>query len=155
LRVRVQLSDWRQAEWSLNDVRLRLPLDVLQGLGTPWNTLQLQGQMQLRSAGLSGRAGAVQGQVTLNTEQVASRLSTVRPLGDYEATITWPQQELPQVKLRTLDGHLRLQGQGQIAQGRLRFRGQASASPDSAGALSNLLNIIGRRQGAISILTIG
>jgi general secretion pathway protein N len=155
LRVRLQLSDWRQAEWSLNDVRLRLPLDVLRGLGTPWNTLQLQGQLQVQSAGLSGRANAVQGQVTLNTEQVASRLSTVRPLGDYEATITWPPQELPQVKLRTLDGHLRLQGQGQIAQGRLRFRGQASASPDSAGALSNLLNIIGRRQGAISILTIG
>jgi general secretion pathway protein N len=37
----------------------------------------------------------------------------------------------------------------------LRFRGEASSSPESAAALSNLLNIMGRRQGEKTILSIG
>ena len=38
---------------------------------------------------------------------------------------------------------------------RLRFTGEASAAPEREAALSNLLNIIGRRNGARSIITIG
>jgi general secretion pathway protein N len=37
----------------------------------------------------------------------------------------------------------------------LQFSGVASAAPDREAALSNLLNIIGRRNGARSIITIG
>ena len=35
------------------------------------------------------------------------------------------------------------------------FTGEASAAPDREAALSNLLNIIGRRQGVRSIITVG
>ncbi|MCY1531269.1 hypothetical protein D9M68_664890 [compost metagenome] len=37
----------------------------------------------------------------------------------------------------------------------LRFNGEASAAPGREDALSNLLNIIGRRDGARSIITLG
>jgi general secretion pathway protein N len=50
---------------------------------------------------------------------------------------------------------LQLGGSGQWAAGRLRFKGQASAEPGSEPALNNLLNIIGRRQGALSLISIG
>jgi len=50
---------------------------------------------------------------------------------------------------------LLLSGQGQWQGTRLQFRGEASAVPEHAAALSNLLNIIGRRQGARSLLSLG
>ena len=57
--------------------------------------------------------------------------------------------------LDTLNGALRLTGSGLWTGARLRFRGEASAAPGHEAALSNLLNIIGRRQGALSIISIG
>jgi general secretion pathway protein N len=57
--------------------------------------------------------------------------------------------------LDTLEGSLLLQGTGQLLNGRVRFSGEASAAPDSEAALSNLLNILGQRQGAKSILKMG
>ncbi len=38
---------------------------------------------------------------------------------------------------------------------RLHFQGTASAAPEQQEALSNLLNIIGRRDGARSIIQVG
>ena len=37
----------------------------------------------------------------------------------------------------------------------VRFNGEASAAPDAEAALSNLLSILGQRQGAKSILKMG
>ena len=54
-----------------------------------------------------------------------------------------------------LDGALLLSGNGQWVGQRLRFTGEASAAPERAAALANLLNIIGRRSGARSIITLG
>ena len=59
------------------------------------------------------------------------------------------------LKLSTDSGALQLVGQGQWLGAGLRFQGQASAAPGSEAVLSNLLNIIGRRQGALSIISIG
>ena len=56
---------------------------------------------------------------------------------------------------RTLDGALQLSGQGEWLGQRLRFKGVASAAPERVEALSNLLNIVGRRDGARSIITVG
>ena len=61
----------------------------------------------------------------------------------------------PQLQLDTLEGSLRLSGRGQWVGSRLRFTGEASAVPEREAALSNLLNIIGRRNGPRSIITIG
>ena len=84
---------------------------------------------------------------------VASRLSTLRPMGSYRITL---QGGTPAtLRLDTLAGSLQLSGTGQWVGDRLRFRGEASAAPDREAALANLLNIIGRRSGPRSIISIG
>ncbi len=60
------------------------------------------------------------------------------------------------ITLTTLRGPLQLSGIGQAGGASpMRFRGQARADAGSEGALDNLLNVIGRRQGAVSNLSIG
>jgi general secretion pathway protein N len=63
------------------------------------------------------------------------------------------------VTLATTSGPLQLSGSGQLlgagASQALRFRGTASAAPGSEAVLNNLLNIIGRRQGAQAVISIG
>ena len=58
------------------------------------------------------------------------------------------------LQLLTLEGALQLQGSGRL-EGRLQFQGEARANPGQEAALNNLLNIIGRRQGERSVITIG
>jgi general secretion pathway protein N len=136
---------------------MRLPAAVLSGLGTPWNTLQFEGELRLSTQGLSvewseGRL-AMKGQAELVAQNLSSRLSTLRPMGSYR--ITLQGGAAPTLRLQTLEGSLQLSGGGQWVGQRLRFQGEASAAPDREAALSNLLNIIGRRSGPRSIITIG
>lgn len=137
------------------------PAAWLSGLGTPWNTLQLSGALQLSTPGLvlesaSGR-WTFSGRADLDLQSLASRISTLDILGSYRLTLAGDgaQREGTSVLLTTTSGALQLSGNGQFAAGRLRFRGQASAAPGSEAALNNLLNIIGRRQGAQSVISIG
>ena len=159
------LTAWPQG---LSGIRLRLaalqshwPSELLAGLGTPWNTLRLEGQLALQSPGLDLRWASgrwhLQGALTLELHDAASRLSRLRPLGSYRLAVTAvADQGIATLALQTLSGELQLQGQGQwMVGGRLRFRGEAQASPEREEALSNLLNIVGRRQGTRSLLTIG
>lgn len=135
----------------------RWPAAILAGLGTPWNTLQLEGDLDLRTRGLKLRWAAgrlqVDGSAELTAERVASRLTTVRPMGSYRLTLTGGT--VPALQLTTVEGALQLTGSGQWVGSRLRFNGEATAAPDRETALANLLNIIGRRNGARSIITIG
>jgi general secretion pathway protein N len=136
------------------------PAEILTGLGTPWNTLRMEGQIRLQSDGLtlrwdSGR-GSMQGALAVEAQNLASRLSTLRPLGSYRMDVRADADgNTTTLALQTLSGRLQLQGQGQWVGGRLRFQGVAEAAPDSEAALNNLLNIIGRRQGPRSLLNIG
>jgi general secretion pathway protein N len=95
----------------------------------------------------------VSGRTVLEAQQISSRLSTLRPMGSYRITVNGGASST--LQLETLDGSLQLTGSGQWVGARLRFQGVASAAPEREGALSNLLNIIGRRNGARSIITIG
>jgi general secretion pathway protein N len=61
----------------------------------------------------------------------------------------------PSLQLETLDGSLQLSGTGQWVGAKFRFDGVASAAPERLDALSNLLNIIGRRDGARAIIKVG
>jgi general secretion pathway protein N len=74
-------------------------------------------------------------------------------MGSYRITLQGGAE--PSLQLTTLDGSLHLAGQGQWVAQRLRFNGVATAAPDKVEALSNLLNIVGRRDGARSIITVG
>jgi general secretion pathway protein N len=138
----------------------RWPAELLTGLGTPWNTLRMEGLLSLQSEGLtlrwdSGR-GSLQGAMALEALDLASRLSTLRPLGSYRMDLQAEADgNTTRLTLKTLSGRLQLQGQGQWVGGRLRFQGMAEVAPDSEAALNNLLNIIGRRQGPRSLLNIG
>ncbi|MES2841666.1 MAG: type II secretion system protein N [Pseudomonadota bacterium] len=138
----------------------RWPANVLTGLGTPWNTLRMEGLLSLQTEGLTlrwhGSASSLQGALALEAQDIASRLSTLRPLGSYRMDLRAEADgNNTSLSLHTLSGRLQLQGQGQWVGGRLRFRGVAEAAPDSEAALANLLNIIGRRQGLRSLLNIG
>jgi general secretion pathway protein N len=80
-------------------------------------------------------------------------LSTIKPLGSYAVVIKGGS--IPSLHLSTTEGSLILSGSGQWSGNRLRFSGEASATPEREQALGNLLNIIGRRSGSRSIITLG
>ena len=137
----------------------RWPVNWLTGLGAPWNTLRLQGSLQLNTPGsgiewAQGRA-RLQGPFELRVLDASSSLSTLKPLGSYRLRIEPDAGGSAQLQLDTLGGALSLSGEGQFTGGRLRFRGQAQAEPDSGNALSNLLNIMGRREGARTHISLG
>jgi general secretion pathway protein N len=137
------------------------PATWLVGLGAPWNTLQPEGQMQLRTQGLQWRQpwslGQTQpklsGEIELQWLQFSTRLSTLRPLGNYRVVVKGG--DTMQVTLDTLEGSLQLQGHGEWQQGRLRFRGEAKAQADAEAAVSNLLNVLGQRRGNVSFMELG
>lgn len=134
-----------------------LPAALLAGLGAPWNTLQVEGQLSLVTQGLSvewieGRL-SVAGRAELMATGMSSRLSTIKPMGSYRITLDGGNTAT--LEITTLEGSLQLAGTGQWVGSRLRFEGVASAAPEREAALSNLLNILGRRTGARSIITVG
>ena len=154
LRARAR---WGGAALQIGDHRSQWPAAVLAGLGTPWNTLQVDGELLLATQGLSvewieGRL-AVAGRAELTASRLSSRLSTLKPMGSYRITLNGGSPST--LQLDTLEGALQLTGTGQWVGSRLRFSGTASAAPEREAALANLLNIIGRRSGARSIITIG
>lgn len=147
---------------SQNDWLARFPAGWLAGLGTPWNTLQLGGSLRLTARELKfewaqGR-WSQSGDLQLDLLNLSSRLSTLAPLGSYRLSLSADAANpgVSQLRLSTLEGALLLSGQGTLsASAKSRFVGEASAAPGREDALNNLLNIIGRRQGARSVLTIG
>jgi general secretion pathway protein N len=154
LRVRLRIGG---GTLLVGDGTSQWPAALLAGLGTPWNTVQIEGDLRLATQGLSlewaeGRL-TVAGRAELVAQRVASRLSTLRPMGSYR--ITLEGGPTPTLRLETIEGSLRLAGSGQWVGSRLRFTGEATADPEREAALSNLLNIIGRRNGPRSIITIG
>lgn len=148
---------WDGARLALADGRSQWPAALLAGLGAPWNTVQLQGLLALSSKALSlewvdGRLD-VSGQAQLDAVGLSSRLSTLKPMGSYRMTLNGGAT--PTLTLETLQGSLQLTGSGRWVGSRLRFNGVASAAPAHEAALTNLLNILGRREGARSIISLG
>ena len=135
------------------------PAAWLGGLGTPWNTLQLGGvlRVQTRDLGFSWTQGRlrVKGEAAVLLDNVASRVTTLDRLGSYRLDIAGDAEGQVQLQLGTLDGALSLTGSGGVTPSGVRFRGEARASESTQGALDNLLNIIGRRQGDRSVISIG
>ena len=137
------------------------PSAWLGGLGTPWNTLQLGGTARIATPGFTleqveGR-WRLDGRVDLELEGVSSRLTTLDTLGSYRVSLTGGSgaNSAMLLSLSTLDGPLQLTGSGTWGPGGVKFRGEARSATVDEAALSNLLNIIGRRDGARSIISIG
>lgn len=152
------------------------PAQWLGGLGTPWNTLQLGGTLRLSTPGFALTSDRQRlhfaGALDIELLGATSRISPIEPLGSYRlglrgaaAEPTPGQAGQPaaaataddgaRIQLDTLDGALRLTGSGRWAASGLRLRGEARAEPGQEAGLANLLNIIGRRQGALSVISIG
>ena len=103
---------------------------------------------------VSGRV-RVSGQADVWLDNVSSSLTTLDRLGSYHLGLQADEQGLVQMSLRTVDGALQLSGQGTISAGGTSFQGEAQAAEAERGALDNLLNIIGRRSGDRSVISIG
>lgn len=158
LQVRV---GWNALTLMASDHRSSWPAALLTGLGAPWNTLQAEGQLQLRTQALQlhwvqGRL-QMQGLAELSLQDMSSRLSPIKPMGSYRIALTGTPEgtPTPSLDLSTLQGPLMLSGQGQWVGQRLRFTGEASAAAGQEAAFDNLLNILGRRQGTRSLLSFG
>ena len=157
LQVQVRAMGLSSLQVHIADGQSQWPASLLAGLGTPWNTVQAQGQLSASTQALQldwnqGRLN-LSGRVQLDALHVSSRLSTISPMGSYRFTLLGGPT--PSLQLETLEGSLQLTGQGQWVGQHLHFTGVASAAPERVEALSNLLNILGRRDGARSIITVG
>jgi general secretion pathway protein N len=157
LQVQALATGWGSVRVQVEDGQSHWPAGLLAGLGTPWNTVQAQGQINAATQGWQmdwnqGRLN-LSGRLQLDALHVSSRLSTISPMGSYRFTLLGGTT--PSLQLETLEGSLQLSGQGQWVGQHLRFTGVASAAPERVEALSNLLNILGRRDGARSIITVG
>jgi general secretion pathway protein N len=139
---------------------LSAPAAWLAGLGAPWNTLQLSGRLRLDLEEIQwplAAAGASDARIGVRLQllNAASRVSTLAVLGHYEFDIRGGPQAVLTLASRP-GSALLLEGTGRwTLGGQVEFRGQASAAPGREEALSNLLNIIGRREGARSIIALG
>lgn len=138
------------------------PAAWLAGIGFPFNTLQLGGTLKLATPGFTLQSAEgrwrMGGQADLLLLGASSRVSTLDPLGSYRLSLVGDATGASptRIELTTIDGGLQLNGSGQwSATGQVRFRGDARAAAGSEAALNNLLNIIGRRQGASSLISIG
>lgn len=159
--------EWRPG-WSTSSITIKpgangvghWPAAWLEGLGAPWNTLRPGGQLRLATQGLTlesrGNAWKIKGQADLDWLQASSRLSTLDALGSYRIGISGGADgDRPAITLRTLEGALQLNGNGQLGDRGLKFNGDARAAPGFEPSLNNLLNIIGRRNGASAVISIG
>jgi len=142
--------------WQAEPGAVKLPASLLEGIGAPFNTLKLDGRLRAQWTPLSGEFGrgkdkpaTTQGALTVTLEQVSSSLSRVRPLGSYQAVVSFggvgggPTR----LSLSTLAGPLSLQGQGTLGPS-AHFDGVASATPESEPQLIGLLSLLGPRDGS-------
>jgi general secretion pathway protein N len=137
------------SHWKLSPSALLLPAEGLAGLGAPLNTIAPSGTMRLSWTGLElaleNRQVAINGRTTLEMSDMASRLSSIRPLGSYALALDWNGQQA-QMTLSSVKGPLLLSGRGSLNNGRLQFSGQAEAAQGQEQALANLLNLLGQRK---------
>lgn len=137
------------SEWVLEAGSVRLPADGLAGLGAPLNTIGPSGQMRLVWGQMQiqrvERAINLQGQMQLEMNEMASRMSFIKPLGAYQLLMNWQGQQA-NVELKTVKGPLLLSGSGSLQHGRLQFAGRAEAEKGKEETLANLLNLLGQRR---------
>jgi general secretion pathway protein N len=140
-------GSWSQ--WQVGPAAIELPAERLSGLGTPFNTIQLSGQMQLSWGPLllvrEGANTAISGTMSLDLNDIGSRLSPIKPLGAYKLTMVWSGQEA-QLDLKTVNGPMLLSGTGTLVNEKLHFSGKAEAEVGQEQKLANLLNLLGQRQ---------
>ncbi|SOE64005.1 type II secretion system protein N (GspN) [Burkholderia sp. OK233] len=125
---------------------MAVPASLLSGLGAPFNTLDLQGDVRLAWSDWRSFNQEAFGQLTVTLNDVSSRISLVKPLGSYRLLFQ-AQGVSSTLDLTTLKGPLMLTGNGTVSAVSTSFRGTASAAPDARDNLAGLLNLLGRPSG--------
>lgn len=140
-------GSWSQ--WQVSPSAMVLPATRLAGLGAPLNTIGPSGQMRLSwsTLQLAQQAGQVDliGNVTLELNNMASLLSSIKPLGAYRLTMDW-QGQRAKLGLTSVRGPLLLSGAGQFDHGHFQFSGKAQAAAGQEETLANLLDLLGQRR---------
>ncbi len=140
-------GSWRQ--WQVSQGAIILPAERLTALGAPLNTVQPSGQMRLswEPLQLMQQNGQIEmlGDMNLEVNELASRMSPIRPLGSYTLPIVWHGAQAS-VMLKTIKGPMLLSGSGMFANGHLQFSGTAQAETGQEQKLENFLNLLGQRR---------
>lgn len=132
---------------------MAVPASLLAGLGTPFNTLDLQGDVRIDWSDWRLFGNDVFGPATVTINDMQTRISRVKPLGSYLA-IWQAQGASSTLDLSTLKGPLSLAGHGTFAAQGASFNGTASADDAQRENLAGLLNLLGRpiRPGTVSLI---
>jgi len=138
-------GNWYQ--WHVNPSGMRLNAEQLSLLGAPFNTLRLSGDVlmswQALQVNLQAKQINIMGLIQIDFKEIASALSPIKPLCEYQLTMEWLSQQT-KIDLNTVEGPLQLHGKGIFQQGRLQFSGVAYADSGKEKQLSLLLNLLGR-----------
>ena len=136
-------------EWQVTASSVLMPAGRLAALGAPLNTIQPSGRMRLswQPLQLVRQEGGIgmNGSMNLELDDIASRLSPVKPLGAYYLAFDWRGQQAS-VKIETVKGPMLISGAGVFASGRLQFSGKAEAEAGQEERLANLLSLLGQRR---------
>jgi general secretion pathway protein N len=128
---------------TLTSGAIAVPATLLSGLGAPFNTLDLEGNVRLAWTEWRVLRRNTYGQLNITLDDMASRISRVKPLGSYRVGFQ-AQGGSGTVELETAKGPLKLTGAGVISPGSTSFEGVASADPEARENLAGLLNLLGR-----------
>ena len=140
-------GNWHQ--WQVSPAAITLPAERLAALGTPLNTVQPSGQLRLswEPLQLARQNGRIEmtGIVNLEMNDIASKMSPVRPLGSYDLALVWrgPQAS---VTLKTVKGPMLLSGSGMLSDGHFQFSGKVESETGQEERLANFLNLLGQRR---------
>ncbi|SAK40119.1 general secretory pathway protein N [Caballeronia fortuita] len=123
--------------------QIAVPATLLSGLGAPFNTLDFDGNVRLSWTDFRLLNRSAYGQVVVTLDDMASRVSRVKPLGSYRVALQ-AQGASATIDLSTSKGPLMLTGSGIISPESTSFQGTATAAPDQRENLAGLLNLLGR-----------
>ncbi|MGF7190131.1 general secretion pathway protein N [Robbsia andropogonis] len=122
---------------------IAVPVSLLNGLGAPFNTLDLQGETRLEWTDWRLLRTGAYGQMTVLLDNMSSSISRVRPLGSYRVHLQATGNGV-RLQLATETGPLFLSGSGEGNGEGFQFTGQARAEgPAQANLVSGLLPLLG------------
>ena len=134
---------------------IAVPASLLTGLGAPFNTLNMDGNVRLTWTELRMLGHNTYGQVIVTLDDMASSVSRVKPLGSYRVVFQ-AEGQAGTMDLTTSRGPLLLSGQGTVSQTSSAFNGVATSTPEARENLAGLLNLLGRHTGPDTVeLTFG
>jgi general secretion pathway protein N len=155
---KTQLISWSPTKTQIFANEIKLPANILEGLGNPWSTLRPRGELVARwtdihlinfndsSAGNTSASGVIR----IIISRLTSPISPVKPLGGYEISANIGQDGMNWT-LSTTSGPLLLKGQGELSNKGsnkgMYFSGEASASPEAQESLIGLLSLLGKKEG--------